>query len=160
MIALLNSWDTCTYLSMKSFRLTDRIPELWGDVGNEIAGGGSFFSIVALHHWSPWQSDYFAQTSEECSCDYSNSRTSHIFNHLGSRAQICATYVPYVNEFTHVSTLTTTWDYSSLAKLPSTFLRDLCTLILLPFQHINRLKLHFLVPVVPLRTRKLHRFFL
>ena len=31
--------------------------------------------------------------------------------HLGPRAQICATYI---NEFTCVSTLTATWDYSSL----------------------------------------------
>ena len=56
-----------------------------------------------------------------------------------------------------VSTLAATWFYSaSLAKLPPTFLRDLCTLILQLFQRINRLKLHFSVPVVPLSTRKVH----
>ena len=66
------------------------------------------------------------------------------FNPLGPRGQIWDTYVPCVNEFTRVSTLTATWDYSaSLAKLQPTFLGDLCTLILLPFQRINRIKLHF-----------------
>ena len=77
------------------------------------------------------------------------------FNHLGPRTQNCATYV---NEFTHVSTLTASYLglLKPLAKLPPNFLRNLCTLILLHFHRINGLKLHFSVPIVPLHTQKLH----
>ena len=54
-------------------------------------------------------------------------------NHLGPRAQIYATVRFYTNSY--IPRIT----QASVAKLPPTFMRDLCTLILLPFHRINRL---------------------